>query len=221
MRPMIVAMSLVTLVTWLTPSLAAQQTKTARGSVTAMAGNSITVKAGAQELKFTIDDKTSVIAEGGSTATREAAAKGTAGPTLAELVKVGDAVEVSYHEMAGGLHAATVRRVTSPGAGGGSTSDARAATRTESASGTVESITANLLTITGAGGGGSTFKQSYVLDVDTRVVGSGLGTAAAAKGGKISFTEHVGKGDRVTVTYRPMGSALHADEVRVTQKVAK
>jgi hypothetical protein len=221
MRRMITAVSVLTLVTWLAPSVSAQETKSARGSVTAMAGNSLTVKAGDREMKFTIDAKTHVTAEGGSTASRQAAAKGETGPKLADVLKVGDAVEVSYHEMGGTLHAAEVRKVRTPGAGGGGTSDQRAATKSDSASGTVESVTNNLLTITGAGGGGSTFKQSYVLDASTRVVGSGVGTAAAKAGGKVSFTDHVGKGDRVTVTYRATGTTLHAEEVRITQKAAK
>lgn len=217
MRRMIAAVSLFTLVTWLAPVVAAQETKSARGSITAMAGDSLTVKAGEREMKFTIDAKTHVTAEGGSTASREAAAKGAAGPKLADLLKVGDNVEVNYHETGGALHAAEVRRVRSAGAGGGGTSDARA----ESQSGMVESVTANLLTITGAGGGGSTFTQSYVIDSATRVVGTGVGTAASKAGGKVSFTDHVGKGDRVTVSYRAKGTTLHAEEVRVTQKAVK
>jgi hypothetical protein len=186
-----------------------------------MAGDSISVKAGTQELKFVVDASTVVNAEGGSTATRAAEAKGRTGPKLSELIKVGDAVEVSYHEKGAVMHAASIRKVPSAGSGGGTTSDQRSAERSQNASGTVEAVTANQLTITGSGGGGSTFKQSYTIDANTRVVGTGVGTAAAAKGGKVSFTDHVGKGDRVTVTYRATGSTLHAEEVRVTQKASK
>jgi hypothetical protein len=46
----------------------------------------------------------------------------------------------------------------------------------------------------------------------------GAGTAAAAAGGKISITNVVGKGDRVTVTYRKMGDALQATEILVRTK---
>ena len=220
MRRMVVAGSLLALVAWSMPQqVSAQDTKSARGTVTAMAGDSLTVKAGTQELKFVLDGSTVVTAEGGSTASRAAAAQGKGGPKIGDLIKVGDAVEVSYHEK--GMHAASVRKVPSAGSGGGSTSDQRAAEKTESASGTVEAVSATSLTITGSGGGGSTFKQTYSIDGSTRVVGSGVGTAAAAKGGKVSFTDHVGKGDRVTVQYHATGSTLHASEVRVTQKAAK
>ena len=117
------------LVTWLAPlPVAAQQEKTARGTVTSVAGNTLSVKAGTSEMKFAVDAKTIVTAEGGGTANRAAAEKGT-GPKLSELVKVGEAVEVSYHETGATLHAVRVRRVPSAGAGGGGTSDARAAAK--------------------------------------------------------------------------------------------
>jgi hypothetical protein len=194
MRRTVLALPLATLslVAWLTPGVVAQETKSARGTVTAMAADTLTVKAGDRELKFSIDAKTNVIATGGGTATRKAEAAGTAGPKLGDLVKVGDAVEVSYHEMGGTLHAASVRKVSSPGAGGGSTSDERAAAKAESATGTVDS--------------------------ETKVIGQGAGTAAAAKGGRIAITDYVKTGDRVTVSYHKMGSSLHAAEVRVMQR---
>src|SRR5213593_2102383 len=71
---------------------AGDETKTARGTVTAMSGSSITVKAGAKELTFTVDDKTDVIAAGAGTKAKQAQAKGAAGPKLAEVVKTGQAV---------------------------------------------------------------------------------------------------------------------------------
>lgn len=221
MRRIVLTASLLALVMWVSPPAFAQPTKSARGTVTAVAGDMLTVRVGTNEMKFTVDAKTNIITEGGTTASRAAEAKGKAGPTLTEIVKVGQAVEVRYHEMGATLHAAEVRRVGSAGAGGGSTSDQRDQEKRQTASGTVESITATQLTITGSGGGGSTFKQSYVLDSSTRVVGEGVGTAAAKAGGKIVLTDHVGKGDRVTVQYRAVGTALHADEIRITQKVAK
>ena len=221
MRRIVVAGSVLALVMWCAPQASAQDTKSARGTVTAMAGDTMTVKAGTQEMKFMVDASTVVTAEGGSTATRAAAAKGKAGPKIGDLVKVGDAVEVRYHEKGGMMHAASVRKVPSAGSGGGTTSEQRAADKTQTASGTVESVTNNMLTITGSGGGGSTFKQSYTVDASTRVVGTGVGTAASKQGGKVSFSDTVGKGDRVTVTYHAKGSTLHAEEVRITQKGSK
>ena len=45
-------------------------------------------------MKFTVDAKTEIITEGGTTATRAAEAKGKPGVPLSEMVKVGQAVEV-------------------------------------------------------------------------------------------------------------------------------
>lgn len=201
------------LVAWLTPTAMAQDSKSARGTVTAMAANSITVKAGEREMKFTLNEKTVVTAEGGSTATRAAEAAGKSGPKLTELVKVGDAIEVSYREAGGAMTATRIRKVASPGSGGGSTSDEGS----ETANGTVDTVSASSLTITGSapGGGGATFKQTFSIDPTTKVIGEGVGTAAAAKGGKASITDLVKTGARVTVTYRKKGTSLVASEVRV------
>jgi hypothetical protein len=191
---------------------AAQETKTARGTVTAMSGDSVTVKAGAQELKFTVDTKTVLVASGAGTAERKAEASGKPGPRLADFVKTGDAVEVTYVESAGMMRATNIRRVASPGAGGGTTSDERA----EMVNGTVDSISGSMLTISGSSGGGASFKQSFTIDAKTQVVAAGAGTASAK--GKINLTEFVGVGDQVTVTYRKAGTTLHADEIRVRSK---
>ena len=209
------SLAVATLVSCLALPALAQDTKTARGSVTAMSGDTITVKAGEKEMKFTIDAKTRLTAEGAGTAERKAEAAGKAGPRLSDFVKVGDAVEVNYHETGGALHAANVRRIRSAGAGGGGTSDERE--RSETANGTVESLTGTMLTITGSQSGG-TFKQSFNIDGTTRVIAVGAGTAAQAAGGTVQIGDHVGVGDQVTVTYRKAGSALHAEEVRVRAK---
>ena len=111
------SLAVVTLVGWLVAPALAQETKSARGSVTAITGNSLTVKAGASEMKFTIDGKTVLTAEGAGTANRKAETAGKPGPKLSDFIKVGDAVEVSYHETGGALHAANVRRVSSAGGG--------------------------------------------------------------------------------------------------------
>jgi hypothetical protein len=204
----------VALVSSLSASVTAQDTKSARGTVTAMTADAVTVKAGAQEMKFMVDAKTIVTAEGGSTATREAAATGKPGAQLAQLIKVGNAVEVNYTETKGMMHATRIRRVSSPGAGGGTTSDAAA----DRSNGTVDAVSATSLTITGSAAGGATFKQTFTIDGETKVVAQGASTASAAAGGKLQITDIVGKGDSVTVTYHKTGSTLHAAEVRVRQK---
>jgi Domain of unknown function (DUF5666) len=210
----------VVLIGWLAADATAQE-KTARGTVTAMSSNTMTVKAGEQELKFAVDAKTTVVATGGSTASRAAEAAGKAGPSLTELIKVGEAVEVNYTETGGTLRATRVRRIRDAGPGGGSTSEQKAEERAETASGTVDSLSGNTLTISGSGSGGATFKQSFTVDAATKVVGEGAGTAASARGGKLVLSDYIGPGDRVTVTYQKKGTSLHASEIRVRQKAKK
>lgn len=198
----------------LTAQAAAQDTRSARGTVTAVGGDSITVKAGDRELKFTIDAKTVLTASGAGTAERRADAAGKPGLRVADFVKAGDAVEVTYQET--GMRATNIRRVSSPGGGGGSVSGDRA----ETANGTVDSLTASSLVISGSTGSAS-FKQTFAIDASTRVVAVGASTAAAGKGGKVVLSDFVGVGDQVTVTYRKAGSGVHADEVRVRSKGLK
>jgi hypothetical protein len=192
----------------------AQPTQTARGSVTAVTADTLTISAGAQPMTFAIDAKTVVVATGASTASRAAAAEGKPGPKFAELIKVGDAVEVSYHDMGGKLHAANVRRTRSPGAGGGGVVAKKESS--EVATGNVEEVTASSLTISGGAGGGANFKQTFTIDGSTKVVGKGAGTAARA--GKVSAPDLIARGDRVSVTYHTVGQTLHAAEIRVTTK---
>jgi hypothetical protein len=192
----------------------AQETKSARGTVSAVGADSITVKAGSSEMKFMVDPKTVLTASGAGTASRQAEAAGKPGPRLADFLKAGDAVEVSYQESGGALRASNIRRVSSPGPGGGTTSE----DRVETANGTVESISGSTLTITGSVAGGGTSRQSFSVDASTKVVAEGAGTAAAGKGGKVSITDFVGVGDQVTVSYRKAGAGLHADEVRVRSR---
>ena len=189
---------------------AAQGTKSARGTVTAIGGGSITVKAAERELKFTVDPKTVLIASGGSTAERKAEAAGKPGTQLTDFVKTGDAVEVTYQETGSTMRASEIRLVASAGSGGGSTSGERS----ETANGTVDSLSGSTLAISGKTGSG-TFKQSFTVDGTTKVIAMGASTAAEAKGGKIAIADFVGVGDQVRVSYRKAGSGLHADEVRV------
>src|SRR5262245_28119008 len=109
-RALLVPLAVVFLVGWSLPATA-QDTKTVRGTVSALANDSITIKAGSADMKFSVDDKTVVEAVGAGTKARAAATAGKAGPKLSEVVKVGQAVEVSYS----GNHASKIRRVASLG----------------------------------------------------------------------------------------------------------
>ena len=216
MRRTFVALALGALVVagWPTTPAFAQAAKTARGSVTAMAADSISVKVQGVDMKFAVDAKTTVEARGAGTKSRAAQRAGMAGPKLSEVVKVGDAVEVSYHDVGGTLHASKIRAVADPGPA------TAAAAASKTSSGTVKSVSATSMSISGTAGGGATFDQTFTIDAKTKVVGKGAGTAAAAKGGRAAITDLVATGDKVSVSFHDMGGTLHAAEVRVTAKAA-
>lgn len=184
----------------------AQATKTANGKVTAVDGGSLTVRVGDKDMVFVVDAKSDVVAPGGSTRMREAKAAGKAGPTLVELVKVGQSVEVTYHEA--GMHAATIRVVPAM--------PAASADKALHATGVVSNLSPASVTVKGADG-----EWTFVVDEKTRVVGTGAGTTArqnAAAGAKTMITDLVATGDTVAVTFHEMDGAKHAAEVRVTKK---
>jgi hypothetical protein len=187
----------------------AQATKTARGTVTALAADSVTVKVADQDMKFVVDGKTTVEATGAGTKSKQAQQTGMSGPKLTDVVKVGQPVQVTYHDTNGTLHAARIRAVSSVG-GGPETA--------KSSNGIVQSVSPTSMTINGSSGAGARFTQIFVIDPQTKVIGKGAGTAAAAQGGKLVVTDIVASGDRVNVSFHPVGDALHASEIRVVTK---
>jgi hypothetical protein len=216
MRRMFLALAVTTLVAgWPTTQALAQDSSKTRGTISALGGDSITVKVRDQEMRFGVDVKTVVEARGAGTKGRQAEATGKAGPKLSEVVKTGDAVEVTYVDAASGaLRATRIRAIPSVG----NTGDAKPSDMVSS--GTVKSVAANTITISGSSGGGATFTQSFVIESGTKVVARGAGTAGAATGGKITITDAVAAGDRVSVSYHEGGGSLQASEVRVTMKAA-
>jgi len=213
MRPIVVALSVSALsLLGSTAPAFAQGSQTANGTVTSMSASSLTVKVGDQDMKFSVDGKTVVEVRGGSTKSAQAAASGKTGPQLEELLKAGQAVAVTYTGTAGSLHATSIRAIPKVPA---ATSAADATMHSE---GTVKSMGADWITVTGKGGGGSTFEQTFKIDAATRVYAKGASTAAAAKGGKVPFKDFVGSGDHVTVSYHTQGDSLIASDVHVMMK---
>jgi hypothetical protein len=189
------------------PRPSAAQNKTARGTISSITGDTITVNVGGSEMKFTVDGKTMVTAAGAGTKARAAAAAGQAGPKLNELLKSGEAVVVTYMEMGSMNHASAVQVVTSAGPGGGAVSSAAAAAAaSRNTTGVVKSVSATSLTITADGK-----DMTFSLDQSTRVVGTGAGTKTAAAGGRIAITDLVATGNRVNVAH----TDNKATEVRV------
>jgi hypothetical protein len=83
--------------------------------------------------------------------------------------------------------------------------------KTMSASGVVKSVSGTSLTVTSGGK-----DMNFTVDGSTKFVGKGLSTKSAA--GKITASDAVSAGDRVTVSYHDMGGTLHAANVRITSK---
>jgi hypothetical protein len=192
----------------------AQETKTARGTVSIVADDSLTIKMPGNQLKFTVDAKTTVEVVGGGTRTREAQQAGQPGPKLTAVLKVGQPVTVTYTEANGVMHASSVRAIASLGAAAGAGRENAPKTM----NGTVNVVSPTELILSGSGGVTSTF--TFSIDGSTKVIGTGAGTATAAAGGKVPVTDLVKRGDRVSVTYHQMGSTLHAAEIRVAGKGA-
>jgi hypothetical protein len=198
---------------WPTTQALAQDSSKTRGTVSALSGDSVTVKVRDQEMKFRVDAKTVVEAKGAGTKGRQAETAGKAGPTLSEVVKTGEAVEVTYVDApSGALRATRIRAIL----GVGNTGDAKPSEMVSN--GNVTSVSATGITISGSSGAGATFTQSFAIDSSTKVIAKGAGTAAAAKGGKLVLTEAVANGDRVSVSYHEDAGSLKSSEVRVLTK---
>jgi hypothetical protein len=216
MKRLIAMLGCAVLVT-VAPALA--QTKTVKGSVTTVGANSITVKVAGKDMTFNVDTKTTVVAKGGSTKTREAQSAGKTGPGIAEMVKTGEAVEVAYHEA--GMHADTVRAIAAAPAPSAPKSEASkgenpAKPKAMTATGVVSAVTGSSMTVKEKSG-----DATFSVDSKTVVSGTGLGTAGRKlmeAGGKPTLGDFVKDGDSVTVTYHDEGGTKTASTVRVVRK---
>lgn len=198
-----------------TTSALAQDAKIARGTVIDIGGASVTVKVRDADMKFGVDSRTRVNAPGAATRARQASTGGKSGQHLGDLLRVGQAVAVTYLEGDGSLRATSIRAISSAGDGGGSIVDP---SEEMTSNGMVQWVAPGFLTITGSSGGGASFTQTFVIDAKTTVIGKGAGTAVAARGGKAPITELIASGDKVSVSYHKVGGALHASDVRITAK---
>jgi hypothetical protein len=193
------------------PALA--QTKTVKGKVTTVGANTITVNVAGKDMTFNVDMKTNVVARGGTTKTREAQAAGKTGPGVADVLKAGDPVEVSYTEKE--MHADSVRVVPSVPSGE-APPPPPPAPKAMTATGVVSAVSGNTLTIKEKSG-----DATFTVDPKTVVSGRGFGTAGRKledAGGKPTLGEFVKEGDTVSVTYVEEGGAKKASNVRVVQK---
>jgi hypothetical protein len=186
----------------------AAESKVVRGTITAVAANSVSITAGTQPMNFSVDASTHVEAAGAGTKSRAAQAAGKSGVKLTELIQPGQSVEVSYSDSNGALHATSIRRISKV-----ASVDPTGASE---AQGKVTSVSASSLTIAGSSGGAK-FTQTYAIDQTTHVVGKGVGTAMAGNGGRAAINHVIAVGDSVSVSYRPGADAPHASEIRIVQ----
>ena len=189
-------------------SASAAEAKIVRGTITAVTPDSVSIAAGTQPMTFSVDRATHVEAAGAGTKTRAAEAAGKAGVKLNDLVAVGQSIEVAYEEAAGMPHAKSIRRIAKMSA-------ADPAGRSE-ARGKVTAVSATSLTIAGSRGGAS-FTQSYAIDPSTHVIGKGVGTTMATRGGRTAITDIVSVGASVSVSYHAGADRPLASEVRLVQ----
>jgi len=193
-----------------TATASAQPTKNVKGTLTAVSGNSITVKGPDGDVTLAIDRQTKVVTPGGSTATKAAKTEGKEGPGVTEILKTGQAVDVDYHEQ--GMHAAAIRtmaKVPAPAA------PAAPAPKAQTVSGVVSAVTGTSLTVKG------TEEWTFTADAKTTVQGTGVGTASKKlvdEGKKPTLLELVHEGDTVSVTFHDMDGTKHAAVVRITRK---
>jgi hypothetical protein len=84
------------------------KTMSASGTVKSVSGTSMVVTGGGKDWSFTLDNTTKFTGKGLGT-------KAKAGPVMAtDAVHEGDMVSVSYHDMGGTMHAASVRVSAKP-----------------------------------------------------------------------------------------------------------
>lgn len=81
----------------------AAKSMTASGTVKSVSDTSLTVTAGAKDMTFAIDNSTKFVGKGLGTKSRSGKL------TASTAVGVNDRVSVTYHDMGGTMHAASVR----------------------------------------------------------------------------------------------------------------
>jgi len=196
------------------PSASAQGTKKATGTISAVTGSSVTVKTqSGQDMTFSVDKDTMITTPGGGTKAKAAKAAGKAGVAPTDVLKAGQAVEVSYHETGGTMHAASIQTMAKPKA---PPAEKPASAAAKTVHGTVKEVSASSLTIASQGK-----DMTFAVDAKTHAVGKGMSTATQKTGGKAPFADLIKQGDEVSVTYHDMGGSLHAATVRVVTAAKK
>jgi hypothetical protein len=190
------------------------QSKTVRGTVTAVAGDSVTVKTLDKDMTFKVDAKTDVIAKGGSTATRAAQAAGAAGPKLGDIIKVGEGIEVTYTEEAGVMHAKQIRGDVSVPSAAKPAAAAAPSGAKQKATGKVTAVAGDSVTVN-SGGKDWIFKVDAKTDVIARGGSTATRAAQAAGAAGPKLGDIIKVGEEVEVEFHDMAGVNHATAIRV------
>jgi len=178
---------------------AAAQTRTAQGTTTAVSASSLIVKVANVDMAFALDGKTVIEAPGAGGQTRR-----EGGIKVADYIKAGGHVVVTYREANGAKHAVSIRPVASAGG---------TDPETKIAAGKVKAVSPDSIIVQSG-----SQDLRFGIAKSTRVLYAGAGTATREAGGRIAITNLVNAGDGVSVSYFDAGGALNAAEVRVTVK---
>lgn len=103
----------LSMVAWPAGSSGAAQSKDQflpNATVKSVSGTSVTVTADGKDTTFSVDAKTKVVGKGMGTKSKAKGGK----PTIVDLLKEGDRVAVTYHEMGATMHASRIE-VTAAG----------------------------------------------------------------------------------------------------------
>jgi hypothetical protein len=180
------------------------QTKEARGTVSAVTDSSITIKAGTQEMTFYVDGETRLEVRAAQRDIQQAQ-PGNPRPRVNNFFEPGNPVLVRYREENGRNHALDIDRVGSAGPGGGSVKDP-----SKLAEGKVTSVSASHVTVAANGR-----DMTFAITGETDVIARGASKATKVAGGSTPLTTFVHSGDMVSVTYKEVGGAMTASEIRV------
>jgi uncharacterized protein YggE len=212
MKQVLAVVALAVVVALVAAPTAVAQTKTVRGTVVSVTGDTLVVKVAGQDMTFKVDKATEVQARGAGTAQRKAEAAGAPGVKFTDFVKAGEGAEVSYKEAAGVMTATFVRAGLPPAEGKLPEPEAPHG----SVKGAISAITASSLSVTAGDK-----VETFVIDSKTLVLGQGLGTITKkfqAEGKAPAVTDLLKVNDQVVVSFKEEAGAKKANEIRVTQK---
>lgn len=214
MRHVLVVLAIAVVASLVFAPVASAQGKVVRGKVVAVGTDSVTVNVAGTDLIFKVDKETDLVARGAGTAQREAEREGAPGVALGKFVKPGEGVEVHYTEAAGAMTATEIRAgIAVPGGAA-----MEMAAPSGSARGSVTDIAADSITVKGDK------EWTFMINSKTVVIGRGVGTMTKQmkeKGQAPTVKDLVGVGDTVVVSFKEVGGAMQASEIRIAAKAVK